>query len=339
MASLPYELLAKILDEHANDLFTLHSCILVNRLWCTMALQHLWAKPFALLCSSPSRRHNQLVENLLTTFTECFTDADTLKSASPLHKKHSKKLPFDYSLYVKEICPGDIYSLAGQTSKQYCARKIVRLAIKYCANIETLSLASPNIIIDQIQFLVSIESLPRLRNVSLYYHSTDRIFNILSEVAHNLVSISVGTCWSGINTFDKKPTHGLQKLIQSQHQLKAFTIQNFKVKMGPLFKLLESRSNSLTSLVIECADIDCDNLNIESIKFHRLTSIYIKNCTILEGGLKAISKADSLLPRLQKLEFENTEWRSKSDQIPLQNKYRHQIINSGHIIFTREAVS
>jgi len=329
MTSLPYELLAMIFDEHANDLFTLHSCILVNRTWCMAALQLLWAKPFTLLYSSPSRRNNRLVENLLATFTECFTDVDALNNASRLRKKYSKKFPLDYSLYLKEIHPGDIYSLAAQTNKHYCVRKIARLAIKYCPNVETLSLTSPNILIDQNQFLVSIKSLPRLQNLSLYFHSAGNIFNILSKVAHNLKSISVKVCWDGVYTFEKRSPYGLQKLIQSQHQLKTFTIQTVTVKMRPLFKLLESQSNSLKSLVFEYVYFDYDDSNIEPIKFHQLTSIYIKDCTILKGGLESIFETD--LPKLQKLEFENTEWRCKDDWILLQNKYRNQIIDSDNI--------
>ena len=97
MASLPCELLAIIFAEHANDSSTLHSCTLVNRNWCVVALQYLWAKPFTLLSSNPRRGPSQS-DNLITTFVECFTDVDVLVTALRIRKKYRKKFPFDYSL-------------------------------------------------------------------------------------------------------------------------------------------------------------------------------------------------------------------------------------------------
>src|SRR6185369_209845 len=95
---LPCELLTMIFDECADYPSTLHSCILVNRRWCAIALQHLWARPFTSLNSSPRiwLKFCQSVENLMTTFIECFTDVDSLENSAQLCKKYNKKFPVDY---------------------------------------------------------------------------------------------------------------------------------------------------------------------------------------------------------------------------------------------------
>src|SRR6185312_867610 len=115
MDSLPSELLEIIFDEHADDSSTIYSCVLVNRKWCAIALQYLWAKPFTSLLSSPKRNSSRLVENLLATFIECFTEVYILKDTAQLCKKHIKKFPFDYSLYLKEIRFFEIQNLAQQS--------------------------------------------------------------------------------------------------------------------------------------------------------------------------------------------------------------------------------
>src|SRR2546421_13104525 len=42
------ELLNDIIQYFQNDVTTLHSCILVNRLWCRLAIPLLWENPFSI---------------------------------------------------------------------------------------------------------------------------------------------------------------------------------------------------------------------------------------------------------------------------------------------------
>jgi hypothetical protein len=41
------ELTYEIIKYFRNDLSTLHSCILVNRLWCRLTIPLLWEDPFS----------------------------------------------------------------------------------------------------------------------------------------------------------------------------------------------------------------------------------------------------------------------------------------------------
>src|SRR3954465_10436768 len=43
------ELLSEIIQYFRSDILTLHSCILVNRLWCRLAIPLLWENPFSII--------------------------------------------------------------------------------------------------------------------------------------------------------------------------------------------------------------------------------------------------------------------------------------------------
>ena len=153
-----------ILDEYADNLSTLHACILVNRNWCMVAFQYLWAKPFTLLYSSPKRTIRRST-NLIAIFNECFTDVDALENTSRVQKECSKKFPFDYRLYLKEIHLKEIHTLTRRTRFSWydVPARITRLAIKYCPNLKTLSFTTHiRYPLTQSRFLISISIFQNL---------------------------------------------------------------------------------------------------------------------------------------------------------------------------------
>ncbi|CAG8510396.1 4222_t:CDS:1 [Paraglomus occultum] len=329
--SLPYELLRIVFDECAGDPFTLHSCVLVNRNWCVLALQYLWAKPFTLLLSKLKLGSTRSIENLITTFIECFTDIDSLENALQTCKHNRKKFPFDYSLYLKEIHFHEIHSLGTRTrlnmTNMPIMTVIAHLAIVYCPNLTTLSLTYHAS--HQLAFYINEKwTLPRLQSLSLSLNLHYGAFCTLSRAAHKLESISVEGL--DIHSLAEQIPHGLTELIQSQHQLKAITIKNIaEIDMGSLFKLLESQSNTLESIVLEGSHLCQDAIKIEQMKFPQLTTICIKHSWISERGLKVIVEAD--LPKLKQLKIEDTGLH-ESDWIPLENKYP-QLVYSGEYFY------
>jgi hypothetical protein len=51
------EITSEIIQYFRNDFSTLHSCILVNRLWCRMAIPLLWEDPFSLKYPNKNYRY------------------------------------------------------------------------------------------------------------------------------------------------------------------------------------------------------------------------------------------------------------------------------------------
>src|SRR6185436_8554494 len=177
--SLPFELLTMILEEYINDKTTLHTCILVNRNWCSVAIQYLWANPFTLLCKNrmsygiPKTRQ---AEKLMTIFIECFTDAsEILDELGCLDKRINKRLPFNYDDYLKELDYKDIKKvvedwLSGITvpeSKiEMTTVRVFSLAIQHCRRLQTLNFnTEKSPACSQLHScLSSVQSLPYLRN-------------------------------------------------------------------------------------------------------------------------------------------------------------------------------
>ena len=332
VSTLPYELLKIIFDECANDSVTLYSCILVNKNWCVLGLPYLWAKPFTLLLSNLKFGKIQRIENLITTFIECFADIDSLENALQTCKQNRKKFPFDYNRYLKEIHFHEIHSLViltrFNTINMPAVTMIIHLAIVYCPNLTTLSLT--NHALHHLAFYINDKwTLPSLQNLSLPLNLHYGAFCTLSRAAHKLESISV----DGPGVYCPAEIEGLAKLIQSQHQLTAITIKLVaEINMSSLFKLLESQSNTLESIVLKESHLCQDNLKIEQMTFHQLTTIYITRSWVSERGLKAIIKAD--LPKLQQLKFEDTGLHNnESDWFLLRNKYPNQLVHSGEYFY------
>src|SRR6185312_17219091 len=104
-ACLPPEILSMILDACAYDKKTLHACILTNRIWHTVAIRHLWARPFTLLynkreCYIKSYSCERKAEVLMTTFIQSITDVKEItEETSVLTKKYNKEPPFNYNVY------------------------------------------------------------------------------------------------------------------------------------------------------------------------------------------------------------------------------------------------
>ena len=134
---------------------------------------------------------------------------------------------------------------------------------------------------------LAVVHCPKLATFSLAFHSPSKVsFSVKERV---LPCCKIYVClqewhiiWYQFQSqlqyiFESTPHPGLQKLIQSQHQLKTITIRSIAINMSSLFKLLESQSKSLESIVLTNNNFCQDNSNIELIiKFHQQTSFCIK---------------------------------------------------------------
>ncbi|CAB5165745.1 unnamed protein product [Rhizophagus irregularis] len=100
------ELLNEIM-KYLNDISTLHSCVLVNRIWCRMAIPLLWEDPFSFYDYS-------IIDYLLNNLSE--EDKIKLKE----YEINSKILPlntlFNYPSFIKKLNTKDMI---------YCIKKWV----------------------------------------------------------------------------------------------------------------------------------------------------------------------------------------------------------------------
>ena len=308
-AVLPYEILGIILNECADDCGALYSCILINKAWYSVAIQHLWANPFLLLHSKSFNRNR--AKNLLITFIECFTDIHIVKGSYKLLRKRYRKTPaFDYSLYLKTISSPALATLVTvwldtniMEEVETIAVRIIYLAIQYCQQLRTIHLArlsteAPWLHLNQL--LVSIKSLPQLRRFTWRGDLCLEILDKFSNIAHNLEFLSINFERKNYYYLNEESNNSLHKLIESQHQLKAIEIHNVSTNMGSILDLLKSRSDSLESIYFGEVKFNSDHLLFKPVKLSQLKNITMNSCKILcENGLNSLAMAE--LPLLQQL--------------------------------------
>ncbi|CAB5205065.1 unnamed protein product [Rhizophagus irregularis] len=98
------ELTYEVIKYFRNDKSTLHSCILVNRLWCRLAIPLLWEDPFSF---------RTVICNFIGIYLHNLND-DDLKSKLNQHIINNNSLPsntlFNYVKFLKYLNIFDIIS-------------------------------------------------------------------------------------------------------------------------------------------------------------------------------------------------------------------------------------
>ncbi|RGB25047.1 hypothetical protein C1646_747526 [Rhizophagus diaphanus] len=160
------ELTYDILKYFKNDFSTLHSCILVNRLWCRLAIPLLWENPF----SNPTGNYNFIeiyLNNLngdLKTELNEYRIEDNLFPSNTLFNYPSLIKPFKLkSLFINSRSHiddssfqlllrkygGYLENFGGNFGVQ--SKVLLESIIKYCKNIKSIYLSEFK---DQIIYLL-----------------------------------------------------------------------------------------------------------------------------------------------------------------------------------------
>ncbi|RGB26492.1 hypothetical protein C1646_770365 [Rhizophagus diaphanus] len=90
------ELTYKVIKYFQNDYFTLHSCILVNRLWCRLAIPLLWGNSFSIPTGNYKSIEVYLI-NLNDDFKTKFNENKIINNSLPLNTL------FNYPKFLKYL--------------------------------------------------------------------------------------------------------------------------------------------------------------------------------------------------------------------------------------------
>src|SRR6266545_7191232 len=102
---LPADCLNEIIEYLEEDRISLSSCLLVNRLWCTVAVRILWRNVWSIQYhSNPKQRHAPL--SILSTLIACLPNES--KNFLNIHEisipTPTSNLPsFDYISFIKVL--------------------------------------------------------------------------------------------------------------------------------------------------------------------------------------------------------------------------------------------
>ncbi|CAI2170760.1 6778_t:CDS:1 [Funneliformis geosporum] len=105
-AFLPPECLQEIFYFLKDDRRSLHSCLFVNKFWCSCVVPTLWSRPFELARRTSGR--------LIETYTKFFDEKskELLSSHHIIIKPTIKPIIFDYPRFIKSIRYHNVYDFS-----------------------------------------------------------------------------------------------------------------------------------------------------------------------------------------------------------------------------------
>src|SRR6266498_2737754 len=111
---LPTECLDEIFEYLDKDITTLHSCLLVNRLWCKISVRILWRNIWKFKCSFRQKSPLKVESSILSTLIACLpNESKELLYENEIFISTSTSKPplFNYVVLCKIISIYEIYEM------------------------------------------------------------------------------------------------------------------------------------------------------------------------------------------------------------------------------------
>ncbi|GET66557.1 hypothetical protein GLOIN_2v1879328 [Rhizophagus irregularis DAOM 181602=DAOM 197198] len=209
------ELLNEVIQYFHYDYKTLHSCILVNRLWCRLAIPLLWEDPFSIrfpknyrfieiyLCNlsdDDKTRLNKYVihsglfpSNTLFNYPKFIQHLDTYKVSDSIKTWASTNLPTSHIVnFITELI--NINVLLSELFNQLNVLESIHIV--YYESLEPLIQRSGNCLenfnINNYKSQQLLQSLKlycrniKFLSIELHYQNVDLIFNLIKNIRQNL---------------------------------------------------------------------------------------------------------------------------------------------------------
>ncbi|RGB41751.1 hypothetical protein C1646_662846 [Rhizophagus diaphanus] len=337
------ELTYEIIKYFQNDISTLHSCILVNRLWCRLAIPLLWEDPF----SFRTRNYN-VIEIYLDNLNDDF------KTKLDKYKINDNSLPsntlFNYPKFLKYLSIFGIFSYVDNWFET--AVRISEPGNRYfLKDLSCYSVFDFKRLINMSLFKVFIENEVNIHTleieISSAYYSNNKYFNYILELIlqntnfiHNI---------KNLNLYINKPfsvsnddrNNGYELIENRISQITNLHQNTKKILLShdniPLFQsLLLSKdsncSNTLNTIIFYYVNLN-GMINLDKIfkQLNVLESVHIIYCSSLNTGF--IQQIINLTKpiKLKSLFINELSQVDKSLQLLLQ-KYGDYLENFGYVL-------
>jgi hypothetical protein len=263
---LPPDCLNEIFNYLDGNKASLHSCLLVNRLWCEISVRILWRNIWNLKRNiSPSYRFG-ISSQILNTLISCLPNEskDLLYKNGAIPIPTSKSPLFNYASFCKVLSILDINLILDDVfyNKKYfksqksitytllnnnnmIAQEILKMFMRQ-TTLKKLTYYSDfydRNIPDFINFPGAKDCLKNLSELSCGSNVHSKFFYQLSQICHLIQSLNI--------TFEETVSDGLKDLIFSQICLKSLTLIQDHDDCSVIVPSLTSHSNTITKLVVQ----------------------------------------------------------------------------------------
>src|SRR5436190_20615753 len=119
---LPTDCLNEIFEYLEDDKITLHSCLLVNRLWCKASVRILWSDIWSFKCSVSYECQLEMDSAILSTLVSCLPNESKeflLKNEIFISTPTSKPPLFNYVSFCKVLSVNDISRIIHETLESH----------------------------------------------------------------------------------------------------------------------------------------------------------------------------------------------------------------------------
>ncbi|POG71891.1 hypothetical protein GLOIN_2v1875595 [Rhizophagus irregularis DAOM 181602=DAOM 197198] len=293
------ELTEEIIQYFRKDFLTLYSCILVNRLWCRLAIPLLWEDPFSK--NYPKNYHfieiylNKLNEDDKAKFNEYGIEYDLLHSNTLFNYLNFIKYLDTYRTYRSINYWIDSLVVKYDNKLRYklenlVYRSLFEVFIKNEVNIHSFGINHYTFGFsdDNMDLVLQNPNLTyNMRNLILIVNaiSSRNIFPFLKFLCSNCNSISSIVVNFPACSSSLIETH-LSQIIISQHNLKKISFESNFILYNPFLSLKNSNcSNTLNTIIFYYTDFK-NILTVLQEVFNQLNvleSVHIFYCCSLNS--------------------------------------------------------
>jgi hypothetical protein len=285
------ELTYYILKYFQNDFSTLHSCILVNRLWCRLAIPLLWENPFSI----PTKNYDFINIYLHNLNGDLRTKLNEYKINDNLLPSNTM---FNYPMFLKYLNTYRIvfsvnswFHKTASTSKPGDRSLLGNLDLRSISNFKRLiHMSLIKIFIDSEVNLHTFEI-----EITIYYKTyIDNILEIIlqnTNFIHNIRYLKLYTSIFIKNENSSSIENRITQIINSHQNLKKILLCHNKF---PLYQplLLSRHSNCSNTLnIIIFYDVNFKNIaNLDKLfeQLNVLESVHIFYCSLNTGFIQQI---------------------------------------------------
>ncbi len=321
---LPNDCLSEIFECLEDDKFSLHSCLLISRPWCEIAVRFLWKN----IWDFPHIIYSHVSLSILSTLTACLPreSRDLLYTNGIFIPTPTSETPFfNYISFARVLIFFKIdriienvlknrYQQIRQIStsrnldhkKLLVSQELLKAFMSQIPSLKTLDCLVhlpifQNNFIKNVPFICFPGVKDCLTDLSILKCNSDAsFFYQLSQICHHIQSINI--------IFEQKLSDGLIELILLQNNLKSLKLVGYDVDVDwtNFIPAFTKHSNTLTNLCI----YSCKNIPLSFIT----SFINLQELVISRGTFKDFdeSLSHATFPNLRILSFPDGNPKAKS---------------------------
>ncbi|CAB5107242.1 unnamed protein product [Rhizophagus irregularis] len=247
------ELTYDVIKYFKNDFSTLHSCILVNRLWCRLAIPLLWENPFSI----PNKNYNFIIIYLHNLNGD-------LKAQLSKYKIDDKLFPsnalFNYPTFLKYLYTQKIISSIKEWAKDVKLEKGSILGFKRLIHMSLFKIFIEN--------EVNIHTF----DIQINFSYIDDMLELMlknPDFFHNIRNLKLG-CIDVLLSHAKNFAPQMINLCQNLKKI-SLTCNSFPIYQSsfriiyPLFNLTENLKQNLNHLSIKIFAIEFSSITLQNL--------------------------------------------------------------------------